>query len=139
MIVFVEPADYVRALAILIFGAGTGLMLATNYVAFRVLRPPKKLGFLWWHVTCISTSFFLLGLVCVDRVFTRLGDNASWQTVATFGGISLFLVAQVLIFNVERQRLTAKAALEKAGLAGTFDGVTGETTTTGLDGPGDEH
>lgn len=118
-------ADLARYLAVAAFAAGVGIMLVTNVIAFRVLRPAKKSGFLWWHVAAISLSFLLLGSVAVDRIFDRLSQPVSWHTFATFAGITLFLVAQVIIFLIERSRLTAKKALEKEGIGSmVFDPAT---------------
>lgn len=99
------------------FGIGFAFMLATNVLAFKVLRPPKKLGFLWWHVTSISISFTLISLVALSRTLDRLGEGATWHTYATAIGISLYALAQTIIFNVERERyVIIKAGLMKEAL-----------------------
>lgn len=89
-------------------------MLMTNVIAFMVLRPPKKLGFLWWHVTSISLSFLCIGLVSVERVTGQLGNPPSWRTWVTLIGMLLFTTAQVIIFSVERQRLITQRAVAVA-------------------------
>lgn len=109
----VTAVDAVRLMLFGIFGVGVALMLATNVLAFVVLRPPKKLGFLWWHVAAISTSFLCLGTVDLYVVTTHFGDHATWRTVLTVIGIISFTVAQFIIFNVERARYSAKKVLER--------------------------
>lgn len=96
--------DLIRTLFFVVFGIGLAFMFATNVLAFKVLRPPKKLGFLWWHVTAISISFTLIGAVALSRSLDMLGQRATWETYATAVGISLYALAQTIIFNVERER-----------------------------------
>lgn len=100
--------DLIRYLDFAMFGVGCAFMFVTNVLAFHVLRPPKKLGFLWWHVTSISIAFLCLGSVAVQVAFNRLGDETSWRTPVTFVGLLLFMVAQSIIFTVERQRYAAQ-------------------------------
>ncbi len=109
--------EIIRGLFFVVFGIGFAFMCATNVLAFRVLRPPKKLGFLWWHVTSISISFTLISLVALSRALESSGQSSSWQTYATAAGISLYAVAQTIIFNVERERyVIIKAGILKAAL-----------------------
>lgn len=96
--------DVVRFLFVAVYGVGVAFMLVTNVLAFKVLRPPNKVGFLWWHITSISVSFVCLGLVALDRAVTRIGEAPTWRTYVTGVGLALFGVAQVIIFNVERTR-----------------------------------
>jgi hypothetical protein len=103
--------NVIRFVDFALFGVGCAFMLLTNVLAFRVLRPPKRLGFLWWHVTCISTAFVLLGAVVIDRAFDKLDSVATWQTVATFVGFLAFAIAQILIFGIEKQRYVATRAV----------------------------
>lgn len=110
--------DLVRYTAIATFGIGLGFMLLTNIIAFQVLRPPKKLGFLWWHVTAISYSFLALGSVSIYFISMRLGQPAAWPGLIVVSGTVTFTVAQVIIYNVERQRLVdsrAAALLARSG------------------------
>lgn len=93
-------------------GIGVGFMLMTNVIAFQVLRPPKKLGFLWWHVTSISLSFLMIGTVAMDNIVSRIGDPFTWRAPLMFVGTALYAVAQAIIFRVERSRLIQKKALE---------------------------
>lgn len=107
--------DVLRFVIFTTFGLGVGFMLITNVIAYQVLRPPRELGFLWWHVTGISLSFLCLGVVAVDRAVSKLGDPPTWRTFVTLAGCLLFAVAQTIIFNVERQRLVQARALARAG------------------------
>lgn len=102
--------DLIRVLAFGTFGIGVGFMVLTNIMAFMVLRPPQKLGFLWWHVTAISISFLCLGTVAVDIVAGKLGDPPNWRSGVTLVGTTLFMVAQMIIFTVERARLVGRHA-----------------------------
>lgn len=106
--------DVVRFAAFATFGVGAGFMVLTNIMAFMVLRPPKKLGFLWWHVTSISISFLCLGLVSVEHVSGKLGDPPGWRSAVVLFGTVLFLIAQIIIFRVERKRLIQKRAFDVA-------------------------
>lgn len=112
-----NASDWIRILFVAVFGFGAALMLITNYVAFMVLRPPKQLGFLWWHVSAISLSFLCFGSVAISQTLERLnkdqGVGADWRTYVTALGVITFTVAQVIIFNVERRRLAHKIALER--------------------------
>ena len=105
------PYDGLRFMICAILGLATGLMLMTNVVAFRVLRVPARLGFLWWHVTAISGAFLCFQAVVVDRVIRHLQTEPTWQTYVTLLGSALFLTAQVIIFNVERNRLSHYRAM----------------------------
>lgn len=106
--------DLVRMAVFALFGIGIGFMLLTNVIAFMVLRPPKKLGFLWWHVTAISLSFLCLGIVATERVVGSLGDPPGWRSALVLFGMTLFATAQAIIFGVERQRLVADRAMKVA-------------------------
>lgn len=106
--------DTVRYAVFLTFGVGIGFMLLTNVMAFQVLRPPKKLGFLWWHVTSISLSFLSIGIVAAERVVGKLGDPPGWRSVLVLFGMTLYMTAQILIFKVERQRLVNSRATRMA-------------------------
>lgn len=97
-----------------LFGVGMGFMAITNVLAFKVLRPPKHLGFLWWHVISISLAFACMGLVSVERVTGQLGNPPSWRTWVTLSGVTLFAAAQIIIFRVERQRLVNHRAVQVA-------------------------
>lgn len=112
--VMVTLFDFIRFGVFATFGVGIGFMLLTNFIAWKVLRPAQKLGFLWWHVTSISLSFICIGIVATERVVSRLGDPPGWRSVLTLTGMTLYAVAQVIIFNVERSRLIQKRAFEKA-------------------------
>ena len=108
--------DFVRYLDFAMFGMGSAFMLITNVLAYKVLRPPKRLGFLWWHVTAISISFLCLGSVSLHLAFSRLGEEPTWRTPVTFIGFLLFMIAQMIIFYVELQRYAARLAANKANL-----------------------
>lgn len=116
--------DLLRYAIMALFGVGIGFMLMTNCIAFMVLRPPQRLGFLWWHVTSISISFLCLGLVSVERVVGSLGQPPTWRTWTVLAGTALFATAQAIIFSVERQRLIARRSLGVASAchAGTYTG-----------------
>lgn len=103
--------DIVRYAVFATFGVGVGLMALTNLIAFRVLRPPRRIGFLWWHITAISLSFLCLGVVSIEYVTGELGDPPGWRAATVLLGTTLFMVAQWIIFNVERQRLVNKQAI----------------------------
>lgn len=105
--------DLVRLVIFGLFGVGVAFMCVTNIIAAMVLRPPKKLGFLWWHVTSISIAFLCLGTVAIERVTGRWGYPATWRTWVTLVGIILFSASQFVIFNVERQRLMYNRAAEQ--------------------------
>ena len=109
--------DVVRYAVFLLFGAGLGFMTLTNILAFWVLRPAQKLGFMWWHVTSISLSFICIGIVATERVAGRLGDPPGWRTLLTVIGMALYAVAQAIIFTVERQRYVEKRAQQIADAA----------------------
>lgn len=104
------PFDLVRLAVFLTFGVGIGFMLLVNVISFMVLRPPKKLGFLWWHVTSISLSFLCIGVVATERVVSKVGDPPGWRSVLVLVGMTLYAVAQALIFSVERKRLVFQRA-----------------------------
>lgn len=108
-----DPFDIVRLASFAAFGLGVGFMVVTNYIAFRVLRPPHRIGFLWWHVTAISAAFLCFGVVAVERVVGRLGNPSTWYGWVTLVGAILFFVSQLLIFRVERARLVEKQALRR--------------------------
>lgn len=101
-----ELVDLARYGFFATFGVGTAFMVATNVLAFLVLRPPKKIGFLWWHVTAISLSFLCFGSVVLSRTMNGLDNHLAptWHTYVTAVGVLTFTSAQVIIFNVERQR-----------------------------------
>ncbi len=103
-------ADLLRFTIFALFGIGSGFMLMTNYMAYRVLRPPRRLGFLWWHVTAVSVSVLCFGTVAVVTVASRLGEAITWRTPTTLLGCILFATSQVIIFRVERQRLVEQVA-----------------------------
>lgn len=111
----VDPAiaDAIRFSFFAVAGVGVALMLTVNVLAFRVLRPGKRLGFLWWHITAISSSFLCLMAVALDRSLERLGQGLTWHTVVTGVGLVLFTSAQAIIYNVERRRYAEKRALEQ--------------------------
>ncbi len=111
-----DPFDFLRLATFAAFGLGVGFMVVTNYIAYRVLRPPRKLGFLWWHVSAISVSFLCFGVVAVERVVGRFGDPAAWYGWVTLLGAALFFVSQLLIFRVERARLVEKRAVHRINL-----------------------
>lgn len=113
--------DVVRYAIIALAGVGVAFMTMTNYLAFRVLRPPKKLGFLWWHVTSISVAWLLVGAVALDRVIGRLGEPLSWRSYAMLLGTGLFAIAQVIIFGVERQRYVNRQVRRLAGRSRASD------------------
>ncbi len=106
--------DVIRFISIATFGAGVGFMVLINVISFKVLRQPKKFGFLWWHITAISLSFLCLGVVAVEQVAGRLGDPPTWRGPVVLTGTTLFLIAQFIIFNIERRRLVDKQAREVA-------------------------
>ncbi len=117
-------ADILRFLIFALFGVGAGFMLTTNLIAYRVLRPPRRIGFLWWHVTAVSIAMFCFGVVAVDRVVGRIGQSLSWHALVLLFGCILFAASQVIIFRVERQRLAEKIArlrVDKAAAQGTSD------------------
>ncbi len=103
-------ADLLRFAVFALFGVGVGFMVVTNLMAYRVLRPPRRLGFLWWHVTAVSIATFCFGFVAVERVVGRLGLSLSWHAPVLLIGCILFAVSQVIIFRVERQRLVEQVA-----------------------------
>lgn len=110
--------DLIRYLIFVFSGIGVGFMIMTNIIAYKVLRPPKRLGFLWWHVTSISLSFLMVGAVALDNVVGRIGEPFTWRTPMLLAGSMLFATAQVIIFGVERNRLVQKVAqiiIDKSG------------------------
>lgn len=121
-----EPIDLIRVMIFAGFGLGVALMLVVNVLAFRVLRPPAKVGFLWWHVSGISVSFLCLGTVALERVVGRLGAPATWRTVVTFIGVAAFLASQIIIFGVERERMIVREAKRKAALELDGDELDGD-------------
>lgn len=104
--------DILRYAVFALSGVGVGFMLMTNVIAFKVLRPPRRLGFLWWHITSISLSITLIGAVAMDNLVSRIGEPFTWRAPTMFAGTALFTIAQVLIFKVERSRLINKRAAE---------------------------
>lgn len=106
--------DLVRVLVFSTFGVGVGFMVLTNCIAFIVLRPPKAMGFLWWHVASISLSFLCLGSVGTWFVASRFGDPPGLASLVVLVGTILFAIAQILIFRVERGRLIFARAAKKA-------------------------
>lgn len=116
--------DVLRFAIFGMFGIGVGFMLMTNVLSFWLLRPPKRLGFLWWHVTSISVSFVLIGIVATESAVSRIGAPPSWRTFLTLVGMFLFAVAQFLIFGVERKRLVeARAARVVVASASALPGM----------------
>lgn len=118
--------DLVRYAVFATFGIGTGFMLLTNGIAFRVLRPPQKLGFLWWHVTAISLSFLCISIVAIDTVAGKFGTMPGWRSALTLFGMTLYMTAQAIIFSIERQRLVVAKAMGKVEAVSpsgdTYDG-----------------
>ncbi len=109
-------ADVLRVIIFATYGTGVGFMLLTNLIAYRVLRPPRRLGFLWWHVTAVSVTVLCFGVVAVEGVVGRLGNpHIRWQSLVVLIGCVLFVTSQVIIFRVERQRLVEKLARRCAG------------------------
>ncbi len=107
----IQPlADVLRFLVFGLFGVGTGLMLITNVMAYRVLRPPRRVGFLWWHVAAVSLALFCFGIVAVEHIVGRLGQPLNWRAPVVLLGCVLFATSQAIIFRVERQRLVEKIA-----------------------------
>lgn len=106
--------DIVRFATFAAFGIGLGFMVLTNLMAFMVLRPPKQLGFLWWHVTAVSLSFLCIGIVAVEGVSGRLNDPLGWRSGLVLAGMTLYMVSQAMIFSVERHRLVVSRASEVA-------------------------
>lgn len=107
-------ADAMRYAVFALSGIGVGFMLMTNFLAFKVLRPPKRLGFLWWHVTAISLSIMMIGAVALSDIVDRIGGPFTWRAPVMFVGTLLYATAQVIIFRVERQRLVAKRGFDVA-------------------------
>lgn len=105
--------DLIRILDFGMFGVGCAFMLVTNVLAYKVLRPYKKPGFLWWHVTSISISFLCLGSVAVSVAYAYLGQGPTWRTPTIFVGFLTFMIAQGIIFSVESQRYVARQAADK--------------------------
>ncbi len=103
-------ADLLRFAIFALFGIGVGFMTLTNVMAYRVLRPPRRLGFLWWHVTSVSIAMLCFGGVAVAAVGGRLGEPLIWASPTVLFGCVLFATSQVIIFRVERQRLVEKVA-----------------------------
>lgn len=102
--------DVVRYLDFAMFGVGFAFMLITNILAFKILRSPRRFGFLWWHVTSISVSFVCIGSVALDSAFSRLGEDPTWRTPLIFVGFLLFMISQMIIFTVELERYAARTA-----------------------------
>ncbi len=102
--------DLIRFVIFSTYGVGVGFMVMTNLIAYRVLRPPRRLGFLWWHVTAVSLAFLCFGVVAVQFVVGRIGQTLSWHGVVVLIGCLLFVTSQVIIFRVERQRLVENLA-----------------------------
>lgn len=105
--------DLLRYGIFALFGVGSAFMVITNIIAFNVLRPPKRMGFLWWHVTAISVAFLCIGAIALDTIVHRIGEPATWRLPVGITGFALFCIAQIIIFNVERNRLSQKTALEQ--------------------------
>ncbi len=103
-------ADVIRFVIFSTYGVGVGFMVMTNVIAYRVLRPPRRIGFLWWHVTAVSLAFLCFGVVAVQFVVGRIGQTLSWHGLVVLVGCLLFVTSQVIIFRVERQRLVEKLA-----------------------------
>ncbi len=106
--------DAVRFVIFALFGAGVGLMALTNVMAYRVLRPPRRIGFLWWHVSGVSVATFGYGLVAVAAVAGRLGGPAFWATPVVLVASIVFAFTQVIIYRIERQRYAEKVARQRA-------------------------
>lgn len=119
-------ADVFRYFIFVGFGAGCTLMVATNFVAFQTLKVPGRVGFLWWHVTSVSTAFLALGTVALDSVINRLGLEFRWQTLLTVVGVSLFFSSQLIIYKVERERLRHHRALLSGAAERGYGGLLGE-------------
>lgn len=105
-------ADFLRYGVFVLAGVGTGFMLLTNLIAFKALRTPQRLGFLWWHITSISLSFICVGAVAMDNIVDRIGDPVTWRAPVLFVGMVLYAAAQTIIFSIERERLIHKRAQE---------------------------
>ncbi len=103
--------DVIRFVIFSTYGVGVGFMAMTNVIAYRVLRPPRRIGFLWWHVTAVSATVLCFGVVAVEGVIGRLGNpHIRWQSLVVLIGCLLFVTSQVIIFRVERQRLIEQLA-----------------------------
>lgn len=105
--------DIIRYLDFAMFGVGSAFMLITNVLAFKILRSPRKLGFLWWHVTSISISFVCIGSIALNSAFSRLGQDPTWRTPVIFFGFLLYMLSQIIISRVELERYAARIAMDK--------------------------
>ena len=56
-------------------------------------------------------------LVVIWLVFSHLGTGVTWRTVASSVGFLTFVIAQVIIFGVERQRYAVTKVARSVPLA----------------------
>lgn len=107
-------ADVLRIAAGVLLAATASLQLSIIIMAWYVLRPAHKLGFLWWHILAVALSSFGLAFVAVSGSWGRFGLHITWHLPATMFFLSLHLTALVIIYRVERARFAEKRAASRA-------------------------
>lgn len=103
-------ADVLRVAAGAMFTMSVAVQISIVFMAWQVLRPVHKLGFLWWHILAVALSTSGLAFVAVSGSWGRFGLHITWHLPATMFFLSVHLVALVIIYRVERSRLAEKRA-----------------------------
>ena len=107
--------DFFRFVVFAEAGMALAFMVGTNIMTWRVLRPPRKRGFLWWHVLTICLGVICISIIALERVAGHLGSPPTWRTWVTLSGMTLILAAQWIIYHVEHARLVYRKAIDKSG------------------------
>lgn len=105
--------DLLRIAVIGATGLGIGLICVITVVAYSVLKPPAKLGFLVQHIIGIGIGVGGAMLLLAEFQLGRIGDPPTWRLPVTVAVISLIDMALVLVLRVERGRLVEKRAVER--------------------------
>lgn len=108
-------ADLLRYTVVALAGAGLGMICVITAVAYHVLRPPQRLGFLVQHIIAIGIGVGGAMILLAEAVVGRLGQDVTWRLPATLAVLAIIDVALVVVYRIERRRLIEKRALARVG------------------------
>jgi hypothetical protein len=105
--------DLLRVVVLVLAGGGIGAMLVITWLAFRVLHPPRRPGFLWWHVLTVTLAVSGLVVTTAGERLAMLQQPPDWRLPIALVSMVLLDIALVLIFRIEYERMVDKAARDK--------------------------